>query len=84
MTLMLTVARAVMLLVGWTAGAPAGAGGAGSEWGETLAASRISGPIIRDTIMQCDPDGYQPVYYCSEMGRSPRPPMAVASGGALC
>ena len=49
---MLTVAWAVTLLTGWNAGAPAGAGGAGRESGETLAASRISGPIITGTIMQ--------------------------------
>jgi hypothetical protein len=34
--------------------------------------------------MQCEPDGYQPVYYCSEMDRSPERPMPVASRGALC
>jgi hypothetical protein len=42
----------------------------GREGGEALAASRINGPIITPTIMQCHDDGYQPLYYCSKMDRS--------------
>lgn len=52
MTLMLTVARAVTLVTGWNADAPAGADGADAA-GDTLAAKRITGPNIRMLIVQC-------------------------------
>jgi hypothetical protein len=84
MILMLTRAWAVALLTARIEDASLDAGGSGRGKGEMLAAIKMSGPIITGTIMQCDPDGYQPVYYCSKMDRSPLRRMPVASGGRLC
>lgn len=75
---MLTVARAVTLLTAWKSA------GAGRDGGDAIAARRINGPIITGTIMQCDGNGYQPVYYCSKMDRSRVRSKSVASDGSLC
>ena len=75
---MLTVALAETLLTGWN---PAAASGGA---GDAIAAKRINGPIITGTIMQCDGDGYQPVYYCSKMDRMNSRSKSVASDGSLC
>lgn len=53
MILMLTVARAVMLLTGWNDDALPEVGGADAGTGETLAANRISGAIMSRLITQC-------------------------------